>query len=352
MEALMYAEGWYVCASSEEVGRSLIARRILGEPVVIYRSEDGSPVILEDRCAHRRLPLSKGRLIGDRIQCGYHGLEFAPSGACVRIPGQDSVPGKGVKSYRVAEQQGWVFLWMGDCAAVDETPVPSVAKYADAPGWRTVRGLVSIKCNHLLILDNLLDLSHLAYVHGATTGNAAIAENAKVETKVVGDHVRVLRTMEDVEAARFYAEFGGLGRMNRWQLTEYIPPSFILVNNGTEAAASGPITPEKVDGIGSWGLQVYHGVTPETRNTTHEFWQISHPENAFPANRRSEFDELTYKVFSEDIAVYEAQQEALELMGDGGMDGRVNSVITINADAGLNYARRIHHSLSHKSSVR
>src|SRR4051794_39826622 len=75
-EVLMYADGWYVCASSEEVGRSLIARRILGEPVVIYRTEDGAPVMLEDRCAHRRLPLSKGRLIGDRVQCGYHGLEF------------------------------------------------------------------------------------------------------------------------------------------------------------------------------------------------------------------------------------------------------------------------------------
>jgi vanillate O-demethylase monooxygenase subunit len=268
---------------------------------------------------------------------------------CVRVPGQDNVPGKGVKSYHVAERQGWVFLWMGDSAAADETPVPSFAKYADAPGWRTARGHLPIKCNHLLILDNLLDLSHLAYVHGATTGNAAIAERAKVETKVVGDHVRVTRTMEDVEAAMLYAEFGASRRMNRWQLTEYIPPCFICINNGTEGATAGPITAEKVDGIGAWGFQVYHGVTPETRNTTHEFWQLSYPENAFPADRRPEFEELLHKILDEDFHVYEAQQEAIELLSDEGKDGRVNPAITIDADAGLNHARRILHRLSRAS---
>jgi vanillate O-demethylase monooxygenase subunit len=343
----MYAKGWYVCAMSDELGNEPIGRMILEQPVVIWRDGAGKPVVLEDRCVHRRLPLSKGRLVDGRLQCGYHGLEYVGSGQCVRIPGQDNVPPRAqAKSYPVAEGQGWIFAWIGDPADAAATPVPNVAEKVGAPGWRTIRGRLPIKCNHLLVLDNLLDLSHLAYVHGTITGNVAVAENARVETKVNGNRVRVTRVMEDVEAAMMYAEFGGFDRLNRWQLTEYIPPCYYFINNGSEQVSAGPVAPERVDGQAEWGFQVYHGITPENRNTTHQFWQISYPESACPANRLAEFDDLLIKVLYEDLYVYEAQQESIELIGPEGRDGEVNPVIAINADAGLNQARQILQRLS------
>src|SRR5215831_15600924 len=83
---------WYVAASDEEVGRKPLRRLILNEPVALFRLEDGTPVAFEDRCAHRHLPLSMGKLVGDRLQCHYHGLQYDRTGACVRIPGQELIP--------------------------------------------------------------------------------------------------------------------------------------------------------------------------------------------------------------------------------------------------------------------
>src|SRR5215210_9435179 len=83
---------WYVAATSDEVDRSLLGRRLLDRAVVLYRLESGAVVALDDRCAHRAFPLSAGRLAGDEVVCGYHGFAYDSAGACVRIPSQDSVP--------------------------------------------------------------------------------------------------------------------------------------------------------------------------------------------------------------------------------------------------------------------
>ena len=83
---------WYAAAWNHEVGPEPMARTFLDEPVVLYRTGDGTSVALEDRCCHRSLPLSLGRVMGDNLQCGYHGLTYAPDGACVEVPGQSLVP--------------------------------------------------------------------------------------------------------------------------------------------------------------------------------------------------------------------------------------------------------------------
>ena len=83
---------WYVAASDAELGGTPIGRVILGEPIVLFRTEAGVPVAFEDRCAHRHLPLSMGKLVGDALQCHYHGLRFGVDGRCVHIPGQEHIP--------------------------------------------------------------------------------------------------------------------------------------------------------------------------------------------------------------------------------------------------------------------
>jgi len=83
---------WYVAAWSKDVGRELLGRVLLNEYVVLYRKEDGTPVALENRCPHRNLPLSEGRLIGDEIECGYHGMVYDCSGSCTHLPGSPTPP--------------------------------------------------------------------------------------------------------------------------------------------------------------------------------------------------------------------------------------------------------------------
>src|SRR4029079_2753344 len=100
-------------ASAAVVTSRRLGRIVWSEPVVFYRTEDGTPVALEDRCPHRRLPLSMGKLGGaDVLQCHYHGLRFAPTRACVRVPGQDMIPATArVKSYPVVERYKWLWIW-------------------------------------------------------------------------------------------------------------------------------------------------------------------------------------------------------------------------------------------------
>src|SRR5689334_24903076 len=105
---------WYVAAYSQEVGDDLLGRTICGEPIVLYRTGDGTAVGLADRCVHRRYPLSLSGRDGDRIVCGYHGFTYEPSGACVYVPAQTRVPPPArVPSYQVVDPDSPVCV----CAA-------------------------------------------------------------------------------------------------------------------------------------------------------------------------------------------------------------------------------------------
>src|SRR6185436_20815886 len=140
------------------------------------------------------------------------------------------------------------------------------------PEWAAVTGQSLAQCGYRMILDNLLDLSHLAYVHNTTTGNAALAENAKIETQANEQSVRVTRTMEDVAPAPAFIEFGGYSRdrnLNRWQVTNFYPPSFIFINNGSTTSDKPIKDQDHHTSQGQWGYQVYHAITPATETTTH-----------------------------------------------------------------------------------
>jgi phenylpropionate dioxygenase-like ring-hydroxylating dioxygenase large terminal subunit len=170
-KAQFLRNAWYVAASANEVGRIPLPRLLLGEPIVFYRRGDGTSVALEDRCCHRRAPLSKGKIVDDRLQCGYHGFTFDASGACVAIPGQDSVPTRiGVRSYRLVEWHGFIWIWMGEAAKADPARIPDF-KENTSPGWWPTRVMLPIKGHYQLVVENLLDLSHVAFVHGETIGS-------------------------------------------------------------------------------------------------------------------------------------------------------------------------------------
>ena len=98
---------WYVAAWDHEVGSGLFPVKMLGEDIVLYRKTDGSVAALEDACPHRKLPLSMGRIKGDTVECGYHGLTFDGTGTCTRVPGVEKIPHVAcVRSYPIHERYG------------------------------------------------------------------------------------------------------------------------------------------------------------------------------------------------------------------------------------------------------
>ena len=144
----MYLENyWYVAAVADEIGGEPLGRIVLDRPIVLYRKADGVAVALEDRCCHRRAPLHKGRVVGDALQCGYHGFVYDAAGRVIEVPGQSWVPpGAAVKSYRLVERHKWIWVWIGNPESADESRVPDF-RWRDSAGWAATGARMSIACN-------------------------------------------------------------------------------------------------------------------------------------------------------------------------------------------------------------
>jgi phenylpropionate dioxygenase-like ring-hydroxylating dioxygenase large terminal subunit len=301
---------WYVAAWDHEVTREPLGRIFLGDPVVLYRREDGTAVALEDRCCHRRFPLHRGTLDGDIIQCGYHGLRFDSAGRCVSVPGGGAVPAQlGQRAYPVVERQHWLWIWMGDPALADPDDIEDF-HWLDDSTWGARGTRYHVGANYRLIIENLLDLTHLTYVHGSTIGNDAVAA-ADVSAEREGDLVRVTRWMIDRPAPPTYQKAGKFaGNIDRWQIIEYTAPGFIRLDVGGTPTGTGAPEGTRRGGIGMRNL---NALTPETATSTHYFWAQAHD---FSPNDTTITDFLFEQVgiaFNEDVAVFEAQQTMIDL---------------------------------------
>lgn len=305
----MYPEGfprnqWYVAAHSGEVGRTLLSRWILDEPVCLYRRDDGSPVALIDRCIHRQMPLSKGRLKGDFLECGYHGILYDSEGRGQRIPSQDHVPPAcRVRCFPLFERWGLLWIWMGEPDLADAEKVPGHHWLTD-PGWATVRGTLHMRARAQLLNENLLDLSHLEFLHAGSIGTEKIAE-APITTDFDGDVVRVNRHMHDIDCPPFFTKTMGLsGRIDRGQVAEYFPPGFHITHVSAKPA-------EDHGDSRKCEQKAIHCVTPERRNSTHYFW--CHTRNYRVAD--PEVDDLMQhgmeSVFRQDVAASEAIEDVI-----------------------------------------
>ena len=265
---------WYVAATDTEIERKPLGRIILGEPIVFYRLEDGTPVALEDRCAHRHLPLSMGKLVGDTLQCHYHGLRYDQTGTCVRVPGQDLIPRSArVRSYPVVERYHWLWIWMGDPALADPDKITDY-HWLDDPNWGAKGQYLHVKGNWQLVVDNLLDLTHLAFVHETTIGNSALVDQAQVKVQRAQDNVTVTRWIIDAPAPPTFVKAGKFtANVDRWQIINFTPPAFLRLDVGATPTGTGAPEGQRVGGIGMWNL---NAITPETETTSHYFWGQAH----------------------------------------------------------------------------
>lgn len=161
-------DAWYVAALSTEVGpEALFHRRLLDQPVMIYRKQDGTPVALHDRCPHRFLPLSQGRRVGDEVACLYHALQFDCTGQCTKNPhGNGHIPKAArVRSYPLLERYGFIWIWMSE-KAPDASRLPDFGPLTEGHPNGVGYTYMHVNGNYKLILDNVMDLSHIDHVHG------------------------------------------------------------------------------------------------------------------------------------------------------------------------------------------
>ena len=325
---------WYVAAWDMEVPADrMLPRTLLNEPVLLYRDTQGRVVALEDRCCHRAAPLSLGKKEGDCVRCMYHGMKFDASGACVEIPGQDTIPAKAcVRSYPVVERDRLVWIWMGEPARANADDIADFFWHA-SPQWRMKPGYLHYQANYQLIVDNLLDFSHLAFVHPTTLGTQSAAElKPKIARDTKGNGMLTISRWylnDDMpnlhkRVARFE------GKVDRWQVYQWSPPALLRMDAGSAPTGTGAPEGTRVPEA----LQFRHTSiqTPETETTSHYwFCQARNFELDNAAMTEQIFADVVV-AFEEDRSMIEGQQKVMSRL-----PGRV--MIPIAADAGLNQAR-------------
>jgi len=322
-EGLTYARNqWYVAGWSDEFAMNQIRERwILGEPVAMYRTASGVPVAVDGRCPHRNYPMAKGLLRGDNIQCGYHGIEFDPRGVCVRIPSQSMIPAVcHLRSYPLIEQWQLVWIWPGDPALADPALIPSHEELRlQKQGWLATRGFTfELKTRYQLLNENLMDISHLSFLHAGTIGTEAVAATEVI--LIEGERfLRGTRKMKNDQVTGFFAQVLNYeGKIDRETLIDYYAPGMhvaweffmkpgtldTLVTDDAEAN-------ENVLGM----YRVHHMVTPATLDTTNYFIGYS---RTFARDQDSVTKTMTTvfeSVIQQDIAAAEAIENLLNKRG-------------------------------------
>ena len=296
---------WYVAASGGEVSSQPFQRLICNDPIALFRTESGNAVALADRCIHRRLPLSKGRVIGDRLQCGYHGFTYDGTGKCVLVPGQDSVPRRAaVHSYPVIEKYGWIWVWMGDAELADPAKLPAMPGL-DEDGWIPFSDHLHVKANYQLLVDNLIDLSHESYVHTSSIGNDSVAETP-IEIRRERNEVFVDRIMQDIPPPPFFAKAAKTdSNVDRYQLVHFQPPCYVHVEART-------VPPGSNDPNSGVRFFVLDALTPETETTTNYFWAVSRNFRLDDHEFATWWHEAVKNIFDEDRVILEAQQYSID----------------------------------------
>ncbi len=296
---------WYVAAwPSEILSGAMLTRRILDQPVLLYRTAGGSPVAFLDRCPHRLVPLSAGTLVGDAVRCGYHGMVFGPDGRCVEIPGQASIPSSAcARTFPTTERHGHVWIWMGEPALADAALVPHVP-WPALDSWTPATGYTHVAADYRLLTDNLLDLSHENYIHADSIGNEEEETIASFSVRIQTEGGRLVRCHRDmpgiIPPPFFRLMMGSNGRIDRWQTAIWTAPGVNMTDVGARPVGAGREQ--------TFVTRVLHLLTPETERSTHYFWSHSRNFRHDEAALTDAIADGLRRTFDEDKAMLEMQQ--------------------------------------------
>jgi vanillate O-demethylase monooxygenase subunit len=253
-----------------------------------------------------------GKLVGNIVQCPYHGLQFDTTGKCIKVPSQDMVPASArVRSYPVFEKNHWIWVWMGNPAKADPALIEDF-HWMDDPGWRFGGSTLHVDANYLLVVENLLDTTHLPFLHPTSLGTDAFARS-EFEVTREGDRVKATRWLMNELPAPFHKQMGGFAdgvKVDRWQIAMFGPPCFVKLDVGSAPVGTGARQGDRSQGMNMYNL---NAITPETEKTAHYFFAQAYN---FKLDERWISDMLktqVHNIFLEDMAMIKGQQQNMDL---------------------------------------
>lgn len=321
---------WYAVAWAHEVGRELIERTVLGESLVVYRQLDGTPAVMSNRCPHRFAPLHLGKLVGDCVECPYHGLQFDSAGSCAHNP-----HGKPIKAqlpiYPILEKHNMIWVWLGDAERADEMCLADFSCLSkQESGFHTVSGIIEMEANYELVSDNLLDLTHATYLHEGLIGSEAML-CAEREVKQEGTTVwSNLWCPNDIAPPAWDVLEGYQGKpVDHWVYMRWDAPAHLLLDVGVT-----PPGRTREEGIWHLGVNI---LTPISDTKTRYFWAISRNYDVDNTEFDTQIMEGIHLAFEQqDEPMIEAQQK---MMGD--KEFHELNPILLASDAGPIRVRRV-----------
>jgi vanillate O-demethylase monooxygenase subunit len=242
-------------------------RRILGVDVALYRTLAGAPVAVRNRCPHRSFPLAKGRLEGDILVCGYHGMQFDTSGRCAKMPSMPISPSNAnVRSFPLVERYPLVWIWMGEPDLADEALVPDTSWLCD-PAHQSVTGAFFMRSDYVAMHENLLDQTHFPFLHPGTVGTPEYARS-KLDVREEGEQIVIDRALRNSPPPGIYGVPAGImhKRVDRLSQARFISPAMhVAFAQILDPAPDG-------DAPGRYRFNITHLITPETQHTIHYWW--------------------------------------------------------------------------------
>jgi phenylpropionate dioxygenase-like ring-hydroxylating dioxygenase large terminal subunit len=307
----MLKNTWYAAAWADEVVHGkLLGRMFLSEPVVLFRKIDGTPVALSDQCPHRFAPLHMGKQIGDVVQCGYHGLEFGADGRCVRNPhGKPAPPGAKARPFPLVERYDLLWIWLGQGQA-EESLIPDEFAFVSDRGLAHNRMYFHARANYLLLVDNLMDVSHALYLHAGSLTTEDMRQDYQPDVDIAKGVTRLVIHQKGLLPPPFWAAAlpPGTKQVDVRETSRGHIPSMVM----HEMVYTQPGDPPYSErGVSSRSAHLY---TPETDSTTHYFYTLSRDFHRDSAEVHQRIDAEIRRIFTnEDIPMIEAQQR---LIGD------------------------------------
>ncbi|MDV8022716.1 aromatic ring-hydroxylating dioxygenase subunit alpha [Rhodococcus sp. IEGM 1330] len=331
-------DAWYVAAWDHEVtSAALTARTIAGKSMVLYRTDEGRPVALADACWHRLAPLSMGKRVGsDQVQCPYHGLRYNSAGRCTSMPSQDTInPSAMVASFPVEQRYRFLWVWPGDPTLADPSLIADMSQM-DSPDWAGDGRTIDVQANWLLVLDNLMDLTHEEFVHSSSIGQDELSE-AGFDVTHDERTVTVSRWMRGIDPPPFWRKnmrdrFPGFeGKVDRWQIIHYEAPGTICIDVGVAEAGTGAPEGDRSRGVNGY---VMNTMSPVDERSALYFWAFMRNYCLDSQLITTQLREGVHGVFGEDEAMLTAQQKAIDANPD-------HEFYNLNIDAGGMWVRRI-----------
>ncbi|HWJ70841.1 MAG TPA: aromatic ring-hydroxylating dioxygenase subunit alpha [Sphingobium sp.] len=319
---MQYVENsWYVASWSDDLGMGEpMAVQILGEPIVLWRSPSNQLTALIDRCPHRLAPLSLGRCEGEHLRCMYHGFLLNHEGRTIEVPGQDKLPPQAVaRRFPVVERHSWIWIWMGDVDKADTDLIPRAFGFDD-DRWLLGRGFLDYEAEAGLICDNLLDFSHLQYVHANSFGSGDNFTLDQPIIRKIDRGVRISRWIRNTEGPGSAGRAAPGSFIDYWNSYDFLLPGVLIMESGSFPQGSadrfgsdGP--PDMSQALRAWAV-TSQAVTPVAPGKARYFFSTGPHRDHGTESDRDAMVEVAKMAFAEDKVMIEAQYRNMQMMSD------------------------------------